>query len=153
LYASYEWFKKYVDEENNSLLLAIQSKNKKQTDSLITAFFKVRDKRRSQTRLELKRDIIRLEKGFESMEGTARFMEAYALEYPVPDPELMAIDSLFKLEIDYRLDESLYNTAVSQVYYYATGYNITRLLRKLKIDYVSQLFNRSALTVEDLLRR
>jgi hypothetical protein len=34
----------------------------------------------------------------------------------------------------------------------ATGYNLTRLLQKLKIDFMARLFKEPALTLEDLLR-
>jgi hypothetical protein len=38
-------------------------------------------------------------------------------------------------------------------YYYATGFNMVRLLEKLKIDFRSRLFNEGGLSLEQLLKQ
>jgi len=154
LYSSFDWFKRYIDMENALILKAIQSTRKQETDSLIREFFKVRDQRRSQTKPVTDQDISFLEKSFETLEGTARFVEAYALEYPANDPRLKTVDANFDAVRTalFAMPESLFKTEISQRYYYATGYNITRLLKKLGHDYTTVLFQQPLVTLEDILK-
>jgi hypothetical protein len=49
--------------------------------------------------------------------------------------------------------EWVYKTEASQLYTYATGYNLARLLDKLAIDYKKRLFREPQLTLEDILRK
>jgi hypothetical protein len=154
-YKSYEWFRKSIDTENDLLLKAIQSDREYETDSLVREFLKLRDQRRLRTKSETNYDIGLLEKSFETMEGTARFIEAYALEHPVKDDGLRAIDSSFKTtgnSMSYKLPEYLYKTALTVRYFYATGYNQTRLLRKLNKDCCALLFKQPSLTLEDIVK-
>ena len=48
--------------------------------------------------------------------------------------------------------EMAFKTELSQLYTYATGYNITKLLDVLGLDYKAKLFNKADLTLEDFLR-
>jgi hypothetical protein len=155
LYRSYEWFKNAVDLENDLLLKAIQSTRKNETDSLVRSFFDVREKRRIQTKAVTNHDIGLLERSFETVEGTGRFVEAFAMEHPLPDKNLGVIDSSFYMrdKSPFVLPVYLYETEASGKYYYTTGYNMTRLLKKLKYDYTSVLFKLPQLTLEDLLKR
>jgi|GEM_PF-1033199 len=157
LYRSKEWYKGYVDSENNLLLKAIACSNKKGTDSLLRQFFTVRSERRLRAKSEINHDIALLEKSFETFEGTARFIEAYVLEHPVNDRALSKIDSSFTIEqkvagFTSNIPQYLYKTEVSDRYFYAMGYNEARLLKKMNISYTSMLFNQPALTLEDILQ-
>ncbi|MBV9962451.1 MAG: hypothetical protein JO072_09405 [Parafilimonas sp.] len=153
LYNSLQWFKQSADAENNLLLQAIKSSSKQETDSLVQQFFKLRNKRRLRTNSETKHNITLLEKCFETLEGTARFVEASSLENPLPDSTLSTIDTSFaiKQETSFKLPEYLYKTEISQRYFYTTGYNEIRLLQKMRIDYAAQLFNQPSVTAEDIL--
>jgi len=154
LYNTYDWYKTAVDRENNLLLEAITSKNTIHTDSLIAEFFRVRQQRRSMTTAgDGGPDLSQLEKSFETIEGTARFIEAFVITHPVADPTLKKIDSLYTNDpAPAAFPEDLVKTQKTQVYYYATGFNIVRLLQKLKIDYESKLYKQADLTLEDLLQ-
>lgn len=154
LYTYFDWFRNAIDTENDLLLRAIDSDQENETDSLIREFFKVREKRRSMTKTETNNDIDLLERSFENFEGTARFTEAYILEHPVNDKEMETIDGNFTVGGSHysKAHEELFKTTTGR-YYYATGYNMTRLLKKRKAGYEKVLFNQVTLTLEDLLKQ
>jgi len=64
------------------------------------------------------------------MEGTARYIE-YFKNYTITNDKWFYINGA--------------------TYYYATGFNIARLLDKLKVDYKSRLFNKK-IFLDDILR-
>lgn len=155
LYISHKWFKDYIDLENGLLLKAIDSKRKQETDSLIVEFFKVREERRSHIGSGSNQDFNLLEKSFETIEGTARFIESYTLAHPAVDDRLRVIDTSFRVNgnILTQLENLSKSISSSGSYYYATGYNMTRLLNKMRIDYPSMLFKKPSLTLEDILKQ
>lgn len=153
LYRTYQWYKDYIDKENDLLIKAIKSARHQETDSLVTAFFKLRKERRSHISSDADDKFSFLEKNFETKEGTARFIEAYVLSFPVKDKNIMAIDPYFNksnIAGSVKEIESL-SKATTGNYYYATGYNIVRLLKKMNIDYRSVLFVQPASNLEDIL--
>lgn len=108
--------------------------------------------------IKLHLDISKYEKCYETMEGTARYIE-YAL-YNIfatnqPDINLLTSDPAFKSfekfrHYDIKKDEWLYLTEKT-IYFYATGFNMARLLDKLKIPYKTKLFKNGGITMEDIL--
>ena len=154
LYKSNAWFKASVDTENNLLLKAIRAPKGDETDSLVQQFLKVRNERRLRTMQESNLDIALLEKSFETLEGTARFIEVYALKNPIKDKALSMVDTSFSIHAADKfinaLPEYFYKTEASDRYFYATGFNETRLLKKLNIQYISVLFKQPAVTLEDI---
>ncbi len=155
LYVSHKWFTDYINLENELLLKAIASKRKQETDSLIVEFFKVREIRRSHIGSGSNQDFNLLEKSFEMIEGTARFIESYTLAHPFVDERLSVIDTSFRVHGDIlmQLENLSKSISSSGSYYYATGYNMTRLLKKLQIDYPSILFKQPSITLEDILKQ
>lgn len=152
LYATQQWYKDYVHTENELLIKACNANGKRETDSLINEFFKVRNERRSHisTGPDFKFDFN--EKNFETLEGCARFIEYYVLTIPVGDKKLVSVDEHFTNKpspLPERID------ALGKVtegdYYYATGYNLARLLTKLKIDFKAMLFSEPNVNLEDIL--
>lgn len=158
IYKGNSWFKKSIDEENRLLLKALDEENSLNTRKLIADFFSLRNKRRKEVLYGLKLDISKYEKCYETMEGTARYVE-YSL-YNLfstrrPDYKLIKSDTSFKSFDKFRnytikKDEWLYLTEKT-TYFYAIGFNIARLLDKLKIDYKSRLFKEGGITMEDIL--
>ena len=159
IYKFNQWFRVYVDKENEFLLAAIASKNGKDINNYIDTFFQMRDQRRLLTLQRLNFDIKTIEETYETMEGTARYVE-YSLygKFAVMDAD----DKLAKSDTSYHSyskfrnynienDQWLFQTKKT-TYFYATGYNIARLLDKLKIDYKSKLFNERSLSLEQILR-
>lgn len=158
IYNANAWVKKSIDEENQLLLNALNEKDSLMTKKLISDFFSMRTQRRTDILDKLNFDISKYEKCYETMEGTARYVE-YSL-YNLfstrrPDDKLLKSDTSFKSFGKFRSyniknDEWLYKTEKT-TYFYAVGFNMARLLDKLKIDYKSRLFNEGKTTMEDIL--
>ena len=158
LYKDNDWFKKCVDKENGLLLKALHSDSPTEIQQSIHQFFILRVQRLNQTKELLKSDIKTIEETYETMEGTARYVE-YRLYSKFatmqPDINLVKSDSLFnsyEYFKNYTLSKEkwLYLTGKTY-YYYATGFNIARLLDKLGVDYKSRLFNEN-IFLDEILR-
>ncbi|MBA7540753.1 hypothetical protein ES705_33056 [subsurface metagenome] len=160
MYKNNTWFSESIDEENDLLLKAIQSDSATEVINSIQRFFVLRDQRREKTKQFLNSDIKKIEEGFETMEGTARYFEfslynKFATEQP--DSKLVQSDTLYHSndyfkDYDIEKDQWLYLTGKTS-YYYAIGFNMSRLLDKLKVEYKSRLFNENELTLEKILRK
>lgn len=158
IYKSNPWFKKSIDEENELLLQAISEADSLKMKNLIKEFLSLRNQRRKMVSEQLKIDISKYEKCYETMEGTARYIE-YSL-YKLystsrPDYKLLRSDTSFKSFEKFRnynmqKDDWLYKTGKT-TYFYAIGFNMARLLDKLKIEYKSKLFKQGQITLEDIL--
>lgn len=159
IYKSNKWFKESIDKENDILLAAINSNDNNEIKKFIDTFFQLREQRRLLTKQRLSFDIRTIEKTYETMEGTARYVE-YNL-YSIfatkrPDSKLIKSDTSYQSYNYFRKfkienDQWLYQTRKT-TYFYATGFNIARLLDKLKIEYKLRLFNESDLSLEEILK-
>jgi hypothetical protein len=158
IYNSNSWFKNSIDKENETLLTAINEPDTLKTQQLIDAFFKIRNQRRIETKQRIKLDISNYEKCYETLEGTARYVE-FSLYNKFstsrPDYKLLKSDPSFKSFKKFRNykienDKWLYLTEKT-TYFYAVGFNMARLLDKLKIEYKTKLFNQGELSLEDIL--
>lgn len=158
LYFEFSWFKESIDKENLFLLSAIHTSDKADEQKHISEFFECRKARRLRTKNELGIDIQRIEELYETMEGTSRYIEyrLYKL-FSTKNPHigLAKSDSSYHSYLyfnNYKLeqDEWMYLTDKS-TYFYATGFNIVRLLDKLNVDYQSQLFKKGELSLEKLI--
>jgi hypothetical protein len=93
------------------------------------------------------------------MEGTARYVEfSLYKDFAIrkPDESLLKSDSSFKSFAKFKnynlqKDKWLYLTDKT-TYFYATGFNMARLLDKLGIEYKSRLFKDGKISLEDILR-
>ena len=159
IYKNNNWFKNSIDAENELLLKAISETDIVKTANIIKDFFALRTQRRKTVSEKLKFDISNYEKCYETMEGTARYIE-YSLYnlYSTrrPDYKLLKSDTSFKSfkkfrNYDITNDEWLYKTEKT-TYFYAVGFNMARLLDKLKVEYKSKLFKQGQITLEDILR-
>jgi hypothetical protein len=157
IYLKESWFKEIVDMENKYLLNAIQSTNKADIHKNIDSFFIARTQRRFETKQKLNFDIEKYERIYETMEGTARYVE-YNLRtifanLPV-DKKLTKSDSSFhnyQQFKNYKIENDPWLYTAGKSYYYATGFNIVRLLDKLGVEYKKKLFNDGQLSLEQLL--
>lgn len=159
LYASDSEFRNSIDEENDLLLSAIKSESLNGTQALVDSFFVWRDQRRKQIKKELKLDIKVSEETYETMEGTARYVE-YSLYqmFAVRSAQDDFIDSdtnfngyTYFRNFEWDKSQWLYMTNKT-TYFYATGFNIARLLDKLNIEYKSILFEQGDASLENILR-
>jgi hypothetical protein len=158
-YKTVPWFKESIDLENRFLLEAISEKDNIKTAKILRDFWVKRKQRRQKFQKVFKFEIDKFEKCYETMEGTARYVEFSLYNHFAqrkPDESLMKSDSSFKSFAkfkNYKLqkDQWLYLTNKT-TYFYATGFNMARLLDKLGIDYKSRLFKDGKITLEDILR-
>lgn len=158
-YSNNLWFKDYVDKENDFLLLAIASDDIKEAYAYIDSFLNLREKRRLLSIDSLNFDIGNIEQTYETMEGTARYVE-YSLygQFALLDKneKLLLSDSSFFFYEKFRKynienDQWLFHSSKT-TYFYATGFNIARLLDKLGIEYKTRLFKESGLSLEKILK-
>lgn len=153
------WFENQIKKENDFLLKAIQSNNQQETQSYIHSFFISRKERKSQTKSKLNFEIDEIEKIYETMEGTARYIEYnLQVEYATrkPDKKLMVIDTAYhsyKVFKNYKIENDPWLFTPGKRYFYATGFNIVRLLDKLKIDYKTRLFKEGNLSLDEILEK
>ncbi|MBR0434371.1 MAG: hypothetical protein IJK15_11870, partial [Bacteroidaceae bacterium] len=101
----------------------------------IQSFFDLRNERRERVKKELGIDIVALEQLYETMEGSARYIEY----------------CLYRHFGNFNLSDAKWLYNVGRKYYYATGFNLLRLSDKLEIDYKCGIF-RDVSTVEKNLR-
>jgi hypothetical protein len=157
LYGKFNWFKKSVDEENDILLKALVAEAQTETQQFIIQYFKLKDQRLKQTKELLNSDIRAIEDNYETMEGTARYVE-YSLYCQFanmqPDNKLVISDSLFRSYSyfeNYTITKDKWFYLTGNKYYYAIGFNEARLLDKLNVDYKSRLFNENVF-LDEILR-
>lgn len=115
LAASYRqcgWLREAVDLENTLLLAAIAAATTVERDSCIRSFLSRRGERKHRMAAERGDSTVRMEEIYELMEGMARYIEA---------------DAGFRLGSYTEADDWLFRTDRSS-YFYATGYNLVRLL-------------------------
>ena len=132
-YQRYGWYKESVDRENAFLLDALRQTDAEIIRRDIDGFQKLRAERHARMRRELAPEAVGAERVYETMEGTARYIEFHAC------PGGYDLDA----------NDWLYRTDISQ-YMYATGFNIVRLLDKLGVDYKTRLFD-EGLALDGLL--
>lgn len=158
IYKNNLWFKTSIDQENQFLLQAIAEKDSIKSKHLINSFFNLRTQRRKLVSEKLNLNIEQYEKCYETMEGTARYVEfSLYTNFSTrrPDYKLLKSDTSFKSfdkfrKYDISQDKWLYLTEKT-TYFYAIGFNMARLLDKLKIEYKSRLFKEGQLSMEDIL--
>lgn len=158
IYKANKWYQESIDKENDMLLAAIKSSNSLYTKKFIDTFFQLRNQRRLRTVKELNFNVKPLEEIYGTMEGTARYVEfsLYKDFATMPaDNELAKLDTSYhsyQYFKHYKINEDqwLYLTAKTS-YFYAIGFNMARLLDKLKIDYKRRLFNEGNLSLEQIL--
>jgi hypothetical protein len=152
------WFENKIKKENDFLLKAIQSKSQSETERYIDSFFSSRKERRLETKSKLNFEIDDVEKIYETMEGTARYIEYnLQVEYATrkPDKKLMSVDTAYhsyKVFKNYEMENDSWLFTPGKRYFYATGFNLVRLLDKLKVDYKSRLFKEGNLSLDEILK-
>jgi hypothetical protein len=156
-YKNHDWYRTSIDEENKLLLQAFEEPKKRKQKELIRKMFTLRDARRKTAVEKFNRPVDFYEKSFETMEGTARYVEAaVSAQYhtlTLPENIRQAFGTLLTTKLVAPQESPMtYVTSASQLYTYATGYNMTRVLDAIGISYKDKLFKTPTLTVEELLR-
>ena len=135
LAACHGWYKESITQENDLLLKAIDANDIEASRAYIQSFFELRNERRERVKKELCIDIVALEQLYETMEGSARYIEY----------------CLYRHFGNFNLSDAKWLYTVGRKYYYATGFNLLRLSDKLEIDYKYGIF-KDVSTVERNLR-
>ena len=135
LAASHDWYRESITQENDFLLKAIDANDIEASRAYIQSFFKSRNERRERVKKKLGIDIVALEQLYETMEGSARYIEY----------------CLYRHFGNFNLSDAKWLYTVGRKYYYATGFNLLRLSDKLRIDYKYAIF-KDVSTVERNLR-
>ena len=135
LAASHDWYRESITQENDFLLKAIDANDIEASKAYIQSFFELRNERRERVKKELCIDIVALEQLYETMEGSARYIEY----------------CLYRHFGNFNLSDAKWLYTVGRKYYYATGFNLLRLSDKLEIDYKHTIF-KDVSTVERNLR-
>ncbi|WP_074406693.1 hypothetical protein [Aquimarina megaterium] len=139
------WFNTTVKSENQLLLKIIQEDNNDSVKNYISEYLESKEQRYAKIKNEFRIDISALEASLSKSEGTARYIEyctKLALSTSTNNHTLSEIDSKYVANRfkDYNLkqDEWMYNLGGG--YYYSLGFNLTRVLEKLKIKYQEDIF-------------
>ena len=160
IYTGNSWIKAGIDHENELLVKAIEETDQHKAALLVDSFFVLRGTRRNAVQQKLKLDMGKYERMYETMEGTARYIE-YSLyarfKMVEPSENLVKADTSFRSFGQYRNysllnNKWLYSTDRSAQYFYATGFNLVRLLDKWKVPYKDRLFKQGELSLEEILK-
>lgn len=128
------WFDRAVKAENTTLLAALETTDRTARDSCIRLFRTLRRDRKQRMAAEMGDSTVRAEEIYESMEGMARYVEAHA----------------GMLLGTYSGDEAWMCNTDSSGYFFATGYNLIRLIDRCGAD-KSQLLTGELLPLEHFL--
>lgn len=135
LQAQLEWYKESIQQENELLLKAIDAPDLEAMKAYIRAFLELRDSRRTKIKAQGNTDITSAEQLMEITEGSARYIEYRLYDYLG----------------NFSLAQEKWLYTVGKNYYYATGFNLLRLLDKLGTEYHSRIFT-DVTTLEKVLR-
>ncbi len=145
-YKNEGWFNKSVKLENEILLKIIEDNNKDSIKSYISKYLKYKNNRTNRVKSEFGIDISELENSLSKSEGTARYIEyCVKLHFKTSNNNqtLLEIDNKYVADRfkNYNIgqDNWMYNS-FGAGYYYTIGFNLTRVLEKLKIDYQKSIF-------------
>lgn len=150
IYMANDWFRQALVQENTALLHAIASTAQDTRKEYIAEFIRLREERCEQFQQQYGWDIRPLENFYESIEGTARYVEYYLAGnfQHIPAQTLPSCDSLFRGFQEYTGQQNFEDKAVfkertkmMRAYYYVTGFNLCRLMDAMGISYKPDLFN------------
>lgn len=144
-YKNQDWFNKSVKLENKTLLKIIEENNRDSIKNYISKYLKDKNKRISRIKSEFKIDISELENSLSKSEGTGRYIEyCVKLHFKTSNNNqtLLEIDNKYVADRfkDYNIEQDNWMYNLGGGYYYSIGFNLTRVLEKLKINYQESIF-------------
>ena len=135
LHLEYEWFNHAIRTENQALLDALAAETSDEQAKHLHRFFSLRAERKTRMTAEFGHAALRDEEFYEYMEGMARYIEA---------------EAGFRVGSYTERDTWLYDTDHSG-YFFATGYNLVRLLERIGFDR-TKLYEGTPRPLEQYLR-
>lgn len=146
LFKNKKWFHKNVKHENELLLKILEEHREDSISIHISKYLQSKEQRFSRVKKELGIEISDLEGSLSKSEGTARYIEYCAkltLKMSSNNQVLSKIDTKYVADrfkdYDLKQDSWMYNLGGG--YYYSIGFNTTRVLEKLKINYQEDIFS------------
>lgn len=154
-------FRHSLKEENRLLLEAIKTTSHDSVLYYYKKFIEERALRHTYFRLKYEYDISTYENFWEKIEGTARYIEYYCGDvfYQYSKSKSKTIDPYFKNFNAFRKKNFCNDKQFKEreeimaYYFYVTGFNLCRLMDKLKIEYKSVLFKNGSVALTDLIPR
>jgi hypothetical protein len=146
LFKHKDWFNKSVKKENNILIEILDLKDNGSIKKHLTDYLTTKEKRISKVKNEEGLEILDLENSLSKSEGTARYIE-YCVKLTLkakPDNKILSeIDNKYQTNRfeNYELEQDKWMFNLGGGYYYSIGFNLTRVLEKLKIDYQKDIFS------------
>lgn len=160
IYLNNNQFQQEIKHENQLLIKAYETDSRDSIIWYVKEFQAQRESRRSNFQDTLDFDLSKHENFWETIEGTARYVEYYmAMHFEdIPLHGSHRCDRLFNDFKGYSNPDSLENrkefkqrTVIMPAYYYVTGFNICRLMDKLGFEYKSYLFDNPSTGLYQLL--
>ncbi|MDQ1096652.1 MULTISPECIES: hypothetical protein [Chryseobacterium] len=140
LFVEQKWFAESIQIENMLLISLLKVKSGKELRKGLKQYISLRDAR--QKRAESILDDFSINENFyEKIEGSAKYVELALLENYQYFPEnkyLLRNDPAYKENAyqNFKLDEEPWQYQTESInYFYSTGYNLIRILDKVKADY------------------
>jgi hypothetical protein len=142
IFKQYPAFGQAARQENELLLLCLQTTQPAQIDSLLHILLALREKRLAGFRQQTGMDISAYENFEQIAEGGARFVEYHysgSLGTLASDKHLAAVDTAYRSHKAYKKysleKQGRYLYTISSQYFYALGFNSIRLLDKLGVPF------------------
>jgi hypothetical protein len=148
LYKNKDWFNKTVKKENRILLEVLDLKDNDSIKKYLSDYLTTKKQRISKVRNEEGLEILDLENSLSKSEGTARYID-YCVKLTLkeePDSKTLSeIDDKYQTNRfeNYELGQDKWMYNLGGGYYYSIGFNLTRVLEKLKIDYQKDIFHKN----------
>ena len=148
LYKNKGWFNKAVKKENRILLEVLDLNDNDSIKKYLSDYLTTKEQRISKVRNEERLEISDLENSLSKSEGTARYIEycvKRTLKEEPSNKNLSEIDIKYKIKRfeSYELEQDKWMYNLGGGYYYSIGFNLTRVLEKLKIDYQKDIFSKN----------
>ncbi|WP_299060506.1 hypothetical protein [uncultured Polaribacter sp.] len=140
------WFNKSIKKENEILLEILEIRNSDSIKKYLKDYLATKEKRISKVKNEEGLEILDLENSLSKSEGTARYIE-YCVKLTLKEKSnnntLSEVDSKYQSNRfeNYKLEQDKWMYNLGGGYYYSIGFNLTRVLEKLKIDYQKDIFS------------
>jgi hypothetical protein len=146
-YDSLDWFRRGIESENELLLGIIDTSDDQFIRDQVQEYLSLKEKRRNRIMNEYKIDIAELEDNLEITEGIARYVEFQTkliFKEMKENRDLAQVDDLYNPAkfADYTLENDEWMYRLWGFYCYTTGFNLTRVLDKLSINYKSEIYEK-----------
>lgn len=148
LFKNKEWYNKSIIKENNILIEVLNLKDNNNIKKYIKDYLITKEQRILKVKNEEGYEISDLENSLSKSEGTARYIEycvKLTLKGKAENKNLSKIDNKYQTSRfkNYKLDQDKWMYNLGGGYYYSIGFNLTRVLEKLKINYQKDIFSKN----------